>query len=104
MEAEADGSSLVVQGVEPGDAGLYTCQVSALTPVLIQHRLTVRTRPVIQARFFFLRRFFRVEVYTVSYSVSYFLKDFARSWFTCPLEKSQVTRELALIASSLAYL
>jgi hypothetical protein len=49
VEAEADGSSLVVQGVEPGDAGLYTCQVSALTPVLIQHRLTVRTRPVIQA-------------------------------------------------------
>jgi hypothetical protein len=39
--------------VEPGDAGLYTCQVSALTPVLIQHRLTVRTRPVIQAGVFF---------------------------------------------------
>ncbi len=72
MEGEADGSSLVVQGVEPGDAGLYTCQVSALTPVLIQHRLTVRTRPVIQAGVvFFLRRFFlvtdhRVEVYMYS--------------------------------------
>jgi hypothetical protein len=70
VEGEADGSSLVVQGVEPGDAGLYTCQVSALTPVLIQHRLTVRTRPVIQAGGFFYFADFLGLKCTVSYTVS----------------------------------
>ena len=48
VEAEPDGSSLVVQGLSPTDAGIYTCQVSALTPVLIQHSVAVRTRPAIQ--------------------------------------------------------
>jgi hypothetical protein len=38
----------VVQRLEPADAGVYTCQVSALTPILIQHRVTIRTRPAIQ--------------------------------------------------------
>ncbi len=48
MEPDPNGSSLVVRGVEPGDEGVYTCQVSALTPILIQHRVFVRTRPVVQ--------------------------------------------------------
>jgi hypothetical protein len=48
VEPEPNGSSLVVRGIAPGDAGLYTCQVSALTPVLVQHRVQVRTRPAIQ--------------------------------------------------------
>ena len=49
MEPEPAGSSLVVRGVEPGDEGLYTCQVSAATPTLLRHRVRVRTRPAIQA-------------------------------------------------------
>ena len=54
LETEADGHSLVVTNVEPGDAGEYTCHVSAyqLTEVTtamdkFQRFKTLLTKPLL---------------------------------------------------------
>jgi len=48
VETESSGSTLVVRLVRPADQGRYTCQVSALKPIKLEHTLHIRVKPIIQ--------------------------------------------------------
>jgi hypothetical protein len=48
LQSRENGNNLMISLAEPGDEGSYVCQVSALKPTQLQHRVRIRVLPSIQ--------------------------------------------------------